>query len=40
MGENECGSCACVRELYSVNEIEGRVFIFWGLFIDDSVTSL
>jgi hypothetical protein len=37
MGENECGSCACVRELYSVDE---RVFIFLGLFIDDSVMSL
>jgi hypothetical protein len=30
MGENECGSCACVRELY-VDEIEEGGFHFSGI---------
>jgi hypothetical protein len=40
MGENEYGSCACVRELYVIDEIEKGVSIFLGLFTDDSVMSL
>jgi len=40
MGENECGSCACMRELYVTDEIEEGVSIFLGLLIDDSVMSL
>lgn len=38
--ENDCGSCACVLELYVIDEIENGVFIFLKLFSDDSVTSL
>jgi hypothetical protein len=39
MGENECGLCSCVRELYVIDEIEEGVSIFLGLFIDVSVMS-
>jgi hypothetical protein len=40
MGENGTGSCACVFDLYVVDEIKQGVFIFLRLFIDDSVVPL
>ena len=40
MGENECGSQACMLELYVIDEIEKGVFICLGLFIDDGFMLL
>jgi len=39
-GYNDCWSCACVLELYVIDEIEYGVFVFLELFIDDGVMSL
>jgi hypothetical protein len=36
----EWGPCACVSELYIINEIEERVNILLRLFIGDCIASL
>jgi hypothetical protein len=41
MGESGTGSCACMFDLYIIDEIKwGGGFIFLRLFIDDSVVPL
>jgi len=40
MGESGSGSCACVFDLHIIEEIKNGVFMFFRLFIDDSVVPL
>ena len=40
LGENECGSCVCMFELYVTDEIKKGVSKSLELFIDDSVMLL